>query len=177
MSLVLRTHRDLESLSPELRAAVAELDPTLPIFDLVTVRGLLRGTLADRQFLSRVITGFAALAFCLSVLGIYGVTVISVTESRQEIGLRVALGARPPAVVGLFARRVAVWTSAALAAGLVVAVLAGHAIEGLFFGVTANDPRVLAGAAVLVAAASLVAAIIPARRASRRDASRTLRSE
>lgn len=175
MNVAVRTSRDLESLAPELRGVVAEVDPTLPLFDLVTIRSLLRGTLADQQFLSRVITAFAALAFLLSVLGIYGVTSLSVTESRQEVGLRMALGARPREVVGLFVRRVAVWTAAALVAGLATSVIAGRAVQGLFFGVEATEPSVLAGVALLVALSALVAAAIPARRAARVDPSSTLR--
>jgi predicted permease len=177
MSLILRTSRDLESISPEMRSVVAALDPTLPVFDLFTIRGLVRGTLADRQFLSRVMTGFAMLSFALSVLGIYGVTAISITESRQEVGLRVALGARPWEVIGLFVGRVAKWTAAALAAGLIAAVLAGRAVEGLFFGVEATDPSVLAGMALLVATAAILAAAIPARRAARMDPSHALRTD
>lgn len=177
MNIVLETGRGVESMAPELRSVVADLDPTLPIFDLVTVRSLLRGTLADQEFLSRVITAFAALAFLLSVLGIYGVTALSVTESRREIGLRMALGARPLEVVGLFVRRIATWTAGALVVGLAAAVLAARAARDLFYEVEATDPAVLAGVAILVAAAALVAAVIPARRAARVDPSLTLRQE
>ena len=177
MSLALTTQRDLETLAPELRQAVAVIDPAIPVYDIHSIRGIVRGTLADRHFLSRVVTAFAALSFLLSIVGVYGVTVLSVTESRQEVGVRMALGARPLEVVGLFVRRVAGWTAAAVLVGLIGSVVAGRAAEALFFGVEATDPSVLAGVALLVAASALVAAAIPARKAARVDPSRTLRWE
>ncbi|MDA8018294.1 MAG: ADOP family duplicated permease [Thermoanaerobaculia bacterium] len=177
MSLVLATQRDLAALAPELRGSVAAIDPTIPVYDVHPIRSIVRGTLADRQFLSRVVTAFGALAFLLSIVGIYGVTMLSVTESRQEVGVRMALGARPLEVVGLFVRRVATWTAAAVVVGLSGAILAGHAAERLFFGVSATDPSVLVGVALLVAASALIAAAIPARKAARVDPSRILRWE
>lgn len=177
MSLVVESTRDLESLAPDFRRLVSEIDPTIPIYDVRAVREILRGTLADQQFLSRIITAFAAVAFLLSVLGIYGVTSISVAESRQEVGLRMALGARPTEVIALFVQRVAIWTSAALVSGLAAAVLAARAAQSLFFGVEAFEPPVLAAVALLVALSALVATVIPARRAAKVDPSRTLRSE
>lgn len=177
MSLVLTTQRDLKTLAPELREAVAAIDPAIPVYDVHSIRDIVRGTLADRQFLSRVVTAFAALAFLFSIVGIYGVTMLSVTESRQEVGVRMALGARPLEVVGLFVRRVATWTLAAVVVGLIGSVLAGRAAEALFFGVAATEPSVLVGVALLVAASALVAAAIPASKAARVDPSRTLRWE
>ena len=167
----------LATLAPTLREVVAGLDPSLPIFDLRSVDGVIAGSLSKQRFLAGVLGVFAALALGLAALGIYGVTALAVTQSTREIGLRMALGAAPWEVAGLFLRRTATLTGLALAIGLGASVLLGRTVESLFFGVRSHDPATLTATALVLAAAALVAALIPTRRAARLDPTRALRWE
>lgn len=177
LNVTLRTDEDLIILAPTLRAVVAELDPNLPIFDLRSTGGVIAASLSKQRFLASILGVFAILALVLAALGIYGVTALSVTQSTREIGLRMALGAAPWEVARLFLHRTAILTGLALAVGLGASVLLGRAVESLFFGVRADDPATLASTALLLAAAALVAALIPARRAARLDPTQALRWE
>ncbi len=175
MNVVLATGSDPAALAPALRAAVAEIDPTLPIFDLRGVEGVIAGSLAKQRFLAGILGVFALLALVLAAVGIYGVTALAVTQRTREIGLRMALGAAPWEVARQFLVRTAALTGLALLIGLGASVLLGRAVESLFFGVRADDPQTLASTALALALAALVAALIPARRAARLDPTRALR--
>lgn len=177
LKVVLRGERGLESLAPEIRSVVAGLDPALPIFELRNLRGVVEDSLADQAFLLRLLVAFAVLALALSMLGVYGITALSVTESRREIGLRMALGARPVRVAALFVGRVVLWSLGAIVAGLGVAVLAGRSVESLLYGVSATEPGILLGVATLIFLTAVLSAVVPARRAAKVDPSRALRWE
>ncbi|MEM7355841.1 MAG: FtsX-like permease family protein, partial [Acidobacteriota bacterium] len=177
MTVVLRTSRTLRDLAPDLRGVVTVLDPALPIYDLRRVDGVVSESLSKQRFLAAILGIFALLALSLAALGIYGITALSVHQSTREIGLRMALGASPWGVAGLFLRRTAVLTVSALALGGVASVLLGRSVESLLFGVRATDPVNLLGMALLLAIAALIAALVPARRAARLDPTVALRWE
>jgi ABC-type antimicrobial peptide transport system permease subunit len=124
-----------------------------------------------------LVTVFAALALFLAAIGLYGLISFGVSQRVRELGIRLALGARPDALVRLVLVRGLAIATLGVIAGLGLSFLIGQALDSLLFGVDATDPATLAGAAVLLLATAALAAWIPARRASRVDAAVSLRNE
>jgi ABC-type antimicrobial peptide transport system permease subunit len=122
-------------------------------------------------------SAFGVLAIALAAIGIYGVLAFSVARRRQEIGVRMALGADPAAVRGLILGELGRFLLIGTAIGLPVAFALGQAIESILFGVHATDVRVFLIGAVLMAAVALLAGYPPARRAANTSAIDALRSE
>jgi predicted permease len=120
---------------------------------------------------------FGGLALLLAALGLYGVMSYSVTRRRNEIGIRMALGAEPQRVIGLVLRHVALITAAGLVVGVVAAVSTGRFINTLLFNLAAYDRTMIAVTAVTLAAAAAVAGYLPAQRAARIDPMQALREE
>jgi putative ABC transport system permease protein len=120
---------------------------------------------------------FGMLALLLAMVGLYGITAYSVARRRGEIGIRMALGAQARSVVWLMLRDVAVILVAGMSVGFAVSLGAGRLVKSLLYGVQPNDPVQLAGAAILLALATAIAAYIPARRAARIDPMAALREE
>jgi len=165
--VVVRTVQAPESVGPMLRAAVLQLDPELPLNDLKTMAGRVDDSLASRR-IPFVLAGiFASMALVLAAVGIYGVLAYSVLQRQREIGVRMALGAQPGQIqaqfLGLGGRMLAV----GLPLGLLGAWLAGQAMTGLLFGVAPANPLVLGGTAALLALVTLLACLLPSRRAAR----------
>jgi predicted permease len=172
---VIRASGDPSSLVAPLRAAVRELDPSLPLTSVETGQDLMDGELATPTYLSVLTAVFAATALILSIVGIYGVMTHFVQQHARDIGIRVALGGEPAQVRRMIIMRGLKLVAAGVAAGVLVAVAAGRYLSSLAFGVSATDPRVIglvAFALILIAAA---ACLIPARRASRVDPAEILR--
>jgi ABC-type antimicrobial peptide transport system permease subunit len=120
---------------------------------------------------------FAASALLVASLGIYGVVSYSVSRRRSEIGIRMALGARRSQLLGLIIRQGMVPVVVGLAAGVAVALFLGHAIRGLLFGVLPADPLTIAAVTVMLLVVAALACVVPARRATGRDAVASLRFE
>jgi ABC-type antimicrobial peptide transport system permease subunit len=120
---------------------------------------------------------FAALATLLAAIGLYGVIAYTVVRRTSEIGLRIALGARPSAVQALVMREVAWLLAAGLVIGVPGAVAASRLVQSQLFGVGAGDPLVFAGGAAVLALVATAAGFVPARRALRIDPTRALRQE
>jgi len=158
-----------ESLVPEVRAAIWAVDPNLPLLDVATVDGRLAENEARRRLAGTLIGAFAIVALLLGTIGIHGVMSYAVAEQRQEIGVRIALGAVPRAVAGRVIARGTALAAGGIAIGLAAAALLTRALETLLYGVTPLDvPTFAATSALLLGVASL-AAWLPARRASRID--------
>jgi ABC-type antimicrobial peptide transport system permease subunit len=131
-----------------------------------------------RERLMAALSGFfGALAALLAVIGLYGVMSYMMEQRRNEIGIRLALGARPPAVVSLVMKETAVLLIVGLALGAVSSLVLARATGSLLFGLTAHDPLTLALAAGLLAAAVAAGSYLPARRASRLDPMTALRCD
>ncbi len=124
-----------------------------------------------------LVSGMGLVAMLLAAIGLYGVIAYSVARRTKEIGIRIALGARPGAVVGLVMQQGLLVASAGLAAGCALAAVAARMIRGLLYGVTAADPLAWIAAAALLLAVSALANLVPAWRASRVDPSEALRIE
>ena len=177
MTLLLRTRGDGLALMPQVRAAVKEVDPTLPIFAVRTFEEVLDASVAGRRFQTLLLSGFAFLALLLAALGIYAVVAYSVSQRRREIGVRLALGAGRLRVLGQVLAEGMGPVALGLAAGALGTAGLARLLEGLLYGVEPVDPTVyLTGAAVLGFAA-LLACTIPAWQATRVDPTSALRAD
>ena len=166
-----------ESLAPAVRAAVARIDPQLPVFDLKTLRAQISETLLSRRLVTLLSAAFGGLAALLSALGIYGVLAFAVAQRRREIGVRVALGATPSAIRRLVLSEVGFFLAVGGLVGLPAAYGLGRAVSSILYGVPPADARVFAAGLALLAAVAFAAAYPPARRAARTNAMDALRSD
>jgi predicted permease len=175
MTLLVRADGDPLALADAVRDEVWALDPNLPVLEVRTVESLYRESLARRRFNTLVLSLFAGFALLLGLVGLYGVMAFSVVRRTREIGIRMALGARAGTVAGLVLRQGAALTLAGLAAGTAAALASSRLMSGLLYGIEPHDPATLAAAAALLAALSLAACFLPARRAARLDPTRALK--
>jgi putative ABC transport system permease protein len=156
---------------------VKAIDPAMPIFETKTMdQHMARAMMGPR--LSATLAGPAGLlAALIAAIGLYGVMAYSVSRRTQEIGIRVAIGASPGAVLRLVARQGFVLAGIGIAIGLVVAFLSSSLVSILLFGITPTDPIVFVGVPLLLAVVAAVASYIPARRALKIDPLVALRQE
>jgi ABC-type antimicrobial peptide transport system permease subunit len=133
--------------------------------------------IATDRMLTTLAAVFAALATILAGIGLYGVLAYTVSQRTREFGLRMALGATPPSIARLVLGQVARMTVIGAVAGTAAALLAGRSVGSLLFHMEGRDATVTAGALVLVVAVALLAAWVPALRASHTDPMRALRQE
>jgi putative ABC transport system permease protein len=176
-NIVARGQGDAAPLIAAVRSSVQKLDLNLP---LAPARMLDRviGDATDRPRALMLLMGvFAALALGLAALGIYSVLSYAVNQRRQELSVRMALGAQPRDVLRLILRQGLALTLAGVAVGLVGAFAMTRVMVGLLFGVSATDPVTFAGITLLLTLVALVACYIPARRATRVDPMIALRYE
>jgi ABC-type antimicrobial peptide transport system permease subunit len=134
-------------------------------------------SVAERRFQLTLMVVFAVSALLVASLGIYGVVSYSVTRRRNEIGIRMALGARQSQLLGLVIRQGMTPVVAGLSAGVVVALILGRAIRGLLFGIEPTDPGTIVLVSVVLLGVAALACLIPARRAAGTDAIAALRFE
>jgi predicted permease len=177
MYFYVRTMVPPESLGPLVRREVATLDPNLPIVDLKTMRVQLEENLFAERLLSMLTSAFAGLATLLAAVGLYGVLAFNVARRTREIGIRMALGADRRHVRGLVVREIAVMLVLGVAVGLAAAAGAGRLVESVLYGMKPWDPFVYGAATVVLAAVAMVAAYVPARRATRVEPVIALRYE
>jgi len=179
MSVVARTAGSNPApLIPAMRAAVAALDPGVPVYQAQTMTEYVErsGAVAARRYLLVLLGGFAGVALLLAVIGVYGVIAFSVAQRNRELAIRMALGATAQNVVVLVSRggfRILLWGAAI---GVVAALAITRVMGSLLFGVGAADPRSYGLVLVTLSAVMIVACYLPARRATRVDPARTLRS-
>jgi predicted permease len=146
-------------------------------FTATTLDAQVDSSLSQERLMAMLSTAFGLLAMGLAMVGLYGALSYAVGRRTSEIGIRMALGAQRSAVLWLVLRETLVLVCAGAAAGIVAAVEMGHWVESLLFGVKAADPLTLGAAATLLIGVALLAAYVPARRASRIDPLRALRYE
>lgn len=175
--LAVRAAGDPAALVPAIRRAVREVDPLQPVSDVRTMAEVVREETGARTVQVRVLAAFAAAALLLAAVGIHGLLSFVVRSRSREIGVRVALGARPRDVLVMIVGGVVRLTAAGLALGLVLATMAARSLQSLLSGVSPQDGATLAAAAALAALAALSGATAPALRALRVDPLEVMRAE
>jgi putative ABC transport system permease protein len=177
MQLLVSTDAEPLSLVPSVRSEIRTLDRSAPVTAVSTVDAELGESLALRRFQAWLLAMFSMLAVLLAAVGVFGLMAQLVTRRTSEIGVRMALGARPGQVVAMVLRQGAMLAAGGALAGLIGAFLLARALRSLLYGVGAGDPFAYASAAVVMALAVLTACAVPAWRAARIDPTRTLRQD
>ena len=177
MTLLVRSSGEPGALAAPVRQALAALDPELPVAKVAPLADVMSDSIERPRVVFLVIGAFAATAVLLAALGLFGVLSVSVRQRLPEMGVRLALGARPRDVAGLVLREAAATAGVGAAVGLAGALALSRVLERLLFETSARDPLAIAGVVALVALVSLAAAWFPARRASRVDPLKALRTE
>ena len=175
--LVLRGKGDPARFVAPVRAAVAEVDPDLPLNKVAPMTQLVAASLAQSRFKAVLLALFAGLALVLAVVGVYGVVSYSVAQRAHEIGIRMALVAQGRQVLGLVIRQGMTQVLIGLALGLAGAWYASRFLAGQIYGLSATDPLTFVAVPLGLAAVALVANYLPARRATRVDPLDALRQE
>jgi predicted permease len=175
--LTLRTSLSQEQLTRAARDAVLGLDPDLPLADVLSMETRVRRSLGPQRVPMALTLVFAVVAFLLSLSGVYGVLTWAVSQRRGEIGVRVALGAERHTIVRMVLREGVRLIAIGLAFGVIGAIGIGSLLASQIRDINAFDPVVFAAALTGLTAAALFASWLPARRASRIDATRALRAE
>jgi predicted permease len=177
LDYVVRTEGDPRALLPRIKAAVAEVNPHLPVAQVRTLAEILEGSMARAAFAMVMLSIAAAVALGLGLVGIYGVISYIVTQRTREIGVRIALGARPATVRAMVIRQAARPTGIGVAAGLAGAALLTRFMAGLLYGVRPLDLITYGGVTLAIAGVALLASYLPARRAARVDPVIALRAD
>jgi FtsX-like permease family len=177
MFAVLRTTDEPAALIPAVHRAVAELDPTLPLFHVHTMDDVLWEAVARPRFLMFLLTAFAGIALLLAAIGIYGVISFTVAQRSRELGIRVALGATKGRVLAQILGEGLTLTLGGVVIGLAAAFGLTRLISTMLFGVAPLDAATFAGVAVALTGVAVLASLIPARRAAAVDPVIAMRAE
>jgi ABC-type antimicrobial peptide transport system permease subunit len=162
-----------------VRAVIATLDPSLPVFDVRTMDDHIRNgrALLGTRLGAAFSTVFGVLALILATIGVYGLVSYAVTQRAREIGIRMALGARTPAVIRLVVRQGVRTAIIGVILGGIAALAVTQLLANLLYGVAPRDPVVLTAVVVAMVTVALIASLIPAGRATRVDPVASLRAE
>jgi predicted permease len=172
----IRSGGPTEALTPAIRSTFNQVHPTIAL-EFRDFESQIRESLLQPRVVALLSTVFGSLALLLAMVGLYGITAYGVAGRQSEIGIRMALGAQARSVIWLVLRDVVLLLAMGTALGLAAAVALGRLITSLLFGVQPNDALQLMSAAVVLAAATAIAAYLPARRAARLDPMTALRQE
>jgi putative ABC transport system permease protein len=169
--------REPAALINAIRLTVSKIDPEQAIHNIGTMEQRLSQSIAPQRFVALLLSLFATLALIQALIGIYGVMSYGVTQRRQELGIRMALGARPGDILSLVLRRGMKLTLIGIALGLMGAFASTRLLRDMLFGIKPVDPLTFAAMTLLLMCISLVACFLPARRATKVDPMNVLRSE
>jgi ABC-type antimicrobial peptide transport system permease subunit len=175
--LVVRVQGKPAALMSQIRSAIRAVDPNLAVWDVMTLSDSVDRSLGQEKLLAKLASFFGALALLLSAIGLYGVMAYSVARRTNEIGIRMALGAQPWAVLGMVLRESVLVVGVGLLAGIPAALACGRLVKSQLYGLAANDPITIVGAAAMLIAVALLASYLPARRAALLDPLAALREE
>jgi predicted permease len=175
--LVVRTAGDPMKLAPVVRQQVWAIDANVPVVDVMTMEQRLAESVAPRRFQMLLFGAFAAVALVLAAVGIYGVISHSVSRRTHEIGIRMALGARPRDLLAMVIRQGMSLALVGAAIGLVAALALARLMASFLFNVKATDPATFAGVSLLLVSVAFLAAYFPARRATKVDPMVALKHE
>jgi hypothetical protein len=165
-TLMVRTTHDPLQLAPAVRRVIASVDDSLPVFSISTLDAASRLSLLPARFAAGVSGTLGALVLALATVGLFGVVSFLVRQRTREIGIRVALGAQPSAIVRLFVRQSLVWAMTGLGIGLVLGISVAQLIEGLLYGVRPLDPATFGAVIALILIVAVAASYTPSRRAA-----------
>ena len=177
LTVILRTGMSPLTLANDVRRQVAAVDPNVPVMMLQTVRHGLAASMATPRFMTTLLAGFAAVALLLAAVGLYGVIAYSVTQRTREIGIRIALGARPIQLSRAIVGEGLTLTIIGVAFGIVGAFAAVRLIAHNLYGVTTTDPLAFIVVPCVLVLVAVAASLVPAWRASRVDPLVALRNE
>jgi predicted permease len=177
MTFYVRTQQDPVSLATAVRTALKRQDPNLPLYDIKTMDRQIDELLYTERFVAFLSSAFGILATILAAIGLYGVMAYVVMRRTREIGIRVALGARPGMVVNMVMREVLAFALGGIAVALVAGFALARVLNSQLFSVNKFDPMVFAGATLTIALVSAFAGYLPAARAARVDPLIALRYE
>ncbi len=167
VTIQLRTLSEPSSLAPVVRQAINEVDDKLPVFDVTTLNEQLLERLQQDRLIAQLVSFFGALALLLACIGLYGVMAQGVARRTNEIGIRMALGARGTSIVWMVMREVLSLVVVGLAIGIPVALFATRFVSSQLIGLGGKDPLTLLAAAATLTVVALIAGFVPARRAAR----------
>ena len=176
-AIVLMTDGNLPGLEPQLRHALAQVNPDLAVIDFTTFAAQVDGNFSQQAMLAKLTSLFGLLALVLASVGLYGVTAYSVERRTSEIGIRMALGADRLNVLRLVLRGAFLQIGIGLAIGIPATILAGRAMTAQLFGVKPYAPDILLVTTLVLSLAALIATVLPARRAAALEPIRALRTE
>jgi len=177
MQVVVRGRGDLPALTALVREEVRRLDATLPLGEAKTMGRVLSSVVDPPRFVMALMAAFAGVALVLAAVGIYGMLSYAVSQRRREFGIRLALGARPSGVLGLIVREGLTLAIAGCAIGVAGTYVAGRSLAGFLFEVQPWDPTTLTAVVAVVLAVSMLACLVPGRRASAEDPAGALRAD
>src|SRR3954454_22373967 len=177
MNIVLRTTQPVEALAATIHAAVASLDPALPVVKLQSMEDVFADAIGRPRLLAQLLGLFAGLALLLAAIGSYGVLSYMVSERRREIGIRMALGADRASVLRMVLSQGLKLTLAGVLVGLTAAFGMNRLLASLLFGVRPTDTLTIAAVVLLISGVALIACYLPARVATRVDPMIVLRDE
>jgi len=175
--ILVRTTGNPAQVIGELRTAIAHIDPNLPIIHVSTIQETVDSFMTHDELISRLTGIFSLLALTLAAIGLYGVMSYSVIRRTSEIGIRLALGAQSNTVLWMVLRESLILLAIGLALGLPLTLATTQVLRDQLFGLSATDPAILAAAITVVAAMTLIAAWLPARRAAKVDPMVALRCD
>ncbi|HYP04656.1 MAG TPA: ABC transporter permease [Bryobacteraceae bacterium] len=177
VDMVVRSAKPPASIVPSVRAALTNADPALPVSNFRTMQQLVDHSLFPRRSMALLLTGFAAFGLVLATLGIYSVISYSVTHRKQEIGIRMALGASPGDLRAAVLAETGQLALVGVCIGVPASLIVARALRSLLFEVTFLDPYTFVGVLVLLAAVAGAAGYLPARSASRLNPLDALRAQ
>jgi len=167
--LTVRTRGNPLLALPAVRRELRTLDPGIALANIATMDDTRDRSMAGDRLVAILLGAFAALALTLAAVGIFGVLSYALEQRTHELGIRVALGARPGDVIALVARETIPMVGAGLVTGLVVAAALTRFIRSMLYEIQPGDPTTFVGVSLVLAAIAIVAALLPARRAARVD--------
>jgi putative ABC transport system permease protein len=177
MTLVVRSAATPAALVAAVRAKIAEVDPTLPISGVLSMDNVIASSVAQPRLIMQLVGAFAAFALLLAAIVMYGVMAYSVSQRKQEIGIRMSLGAGRREILQPIVRQGMTLALAGVIIGVVASLALTRLLTGLLFGVRATDPSIFVAAAAVLVMCAFLACYVPARRATRVDPISVLRSE
>jgi ABC-type antimicrobial peptide transport system permease subunit len=174
-AVLLRTKADPKRIAGELQSAVRDVDANLPLLHVGTIQEQVSSMITHDELISTLTCSFSGLALLLAAIGLYGVMSHNIVRRRSEIGIRLAIGAQAPDIRWMVLRESLVLLTIGVSFGVPLAVGSTMLVKRQFFGVSPSNPEIFLAALVLVAAVTLLAAWLPARRASNLDPMTALR--